>query len=210
MNKHLPIDFSKAWDSGERIVNGAIALLPNLLIAVVIFVVFVVVGAAAKSLLQNFLLRQRDRKNLALLLGQLIQTTVLVLGFLIAFSVIAPSFQAADIVKMLGIGSVAVGFAFQNILQNFLAGILLLIQEPFTLGDWISVTGIEGRVQDIQTRATLVTTQEGKLVVIPNAVLYMNPVSVGETKKSVDTVTAHKPPEADSNPPQPTETSHRS
>src|SRR5215469_8080864 len=145
MNKHLPIDFSNAWNSGERILNTAISLLPNLLIASVIFVIFVVLAAASKSFVRRFSMRRRDRKNLALLLGQLIQTIILVLGFLISFSVIAPSFQAADIVKMLGIGSVAIGFAFQNILQNFLAGVLLLLQEPFTLGDWISVTGIEGR-----------------------------------------------------------------
>ena len=59
---------------------------------------------------------------------------------------------------MLGIGSVAIGFAFQNILQNFLAGILILMQEPFTVGDWINITGLEGRVEDIQTRATVVAT----------------------------------------------------
>ncbi|MGA8554236.1 MAG: mechanosensitive ion channel domain-containing protein, partial [Candidatus Acidiferrales bacterium] len=57
--------------------------------------------------------------------------------------------------RMLGIGSVAIGFAFQNILQNFLAGILLLVSEPFRLGDLISVTGIEGNVDDIQARATV-------------------------------------------------------
>jgi small conductance mechanosensitive channel len=51
---------------------------------------------------------------------------------------------------LLGVGTVAIGFAFQNILQNFLAGILLLLQEPFQLGDFISVTGIEGTVYDIQ------------------------------------------------------------
>jgi hypothetical protein len=88
------------------------------------------------------------------------------------------SFQAADLIKMLGIGSVAIGFAFQNILQNFLAGILLLVNEPFQLGDLISVTGIEGNVDDIQARATVVTTKEGRQVVIPNAVLFTNPVAV--------------------------------
>jgi len=203
MNKHLPIDFSNAWNSGQRILNTAISLLPNLLIASVIFIVFVVLAAASKSFVRRFSMRRRDRKNLALLLGQLIQTVILVLGFLISFSVIAPSFQAADIVKMLGIGSVAIGFAFQNILQNFLAGVLLLLQEPFTLGDWISVTGIEGKVQDIQTRATLVLTPDGKTVVIPNAVLYTNPVSVGESKKAVETATAKGNPEADANAKQP-------
>jgi small conductance mechanosensitive channel len=82
-------------------------------------------------------------------------------------------------IKILGVGTVAVGFAFQNILQNFLAGILLLMQEPFRIGDLISVTGIEGNVSDIQARTTLVTTQEGREVIIPNAVIFTNAVAVG-------------------------------
>jgi small conductance mechanosensitive channel len=112
------------------------------------------------------------------LLARLVQTGIFVLGFLIAFSVVAPSFRAGDLIKLLGVGSVAIGFAFQNILQNFLAGILLLLQEPFQLGDLISVTGIEGNVDDIQARATVIATKEGRRVVIPNAILFTSPVAV--------------------------------
>jgi small conductance mechanosensitive channel len=58
-----------------------------------------------------------------------------------------------------------------------------LLQEPFRLGDVISVTGIEGSVSDIQARATVVTTKEGRQVVIPNAVVFTNPVAVGHENK---------------------------
>jgi small conductance mechanosensitive channel len=193
MSGPIPIDFSNAWKSGERILNSAISLLPNLAIALVIFVGFIILATTAKTMVRHISLRKDQGKNLSLLLGQLTHTFVVVLGFLIAFSVVAPSFHASDLIKMLGIGSVAIGFAFQNILQNFLAGILILMQEPFTLGDWISVTGIEGRVDDIQTRATVVITREGKRVVIPNAVLFTNPVAVGESKKDVEPKDAAPP-----------------
>jgi small-conductance mechanosensitive channel len=130
-----------------------------------------------------------------LLLGQLTQVTVAIFGFLVALSAVAPSFHASDLIKMLGVGSVAIGFAFQNILQNFLAGILLLFQEPFRVGDWISVTGLEGRVDDIQARATLITDPNSKKIVIPNAVLFTNPVTVGEgTKKQEDKATPAEQP----------------
>jgi small-conductance mechanosensitive channel len=111
-------------------------------------------------------------------MARLVQTSILILGFLIALSVVAPSFKAGDLIKLLGVGTVAIGFAFQNILQNFLAGILLLLQEPFQLGDFISVIGIEGTVYDIQSRATIVSTKDGRRVVIPNAVLFTSPVAV--------------------------------
>ena len=184
MSDPVPIDFSNAWKSGARIVNSVISLLPNLVIALFIFVAFLILASAAKSMVRRLSVRRQRHQNLAILLGQLVQTLVLILGFLVSFSVVAPSFRAANLIQMLGIGTVAIGFAFQNILQNFLAGILLLIQEPFAIGDWISVTAIEGRVEDIQTRATIILTQEGKHVVIPNAVLFTNPVAVGEAQKS--------------------------
>ena len=128
-----------------------------------------------------------------------------------AVSVVAPSFTASDLIKTLGIGGVAIGFAFQNILQNFLAGILLLLHEPFRIGDQINVTGLEGIVDTIQTRATIIHTQGGDRVVIPNATLFTNPVTVrgmktaeqdgsrqegaAETKEAPSAAQAHAKPE---------------
>lgn len=177
----MPVDFSIAWKTGLKIVNEAISLLPNIILGILIFVVFLFVGSVAKSLIWRYVRGRRTHQAIAILFGRLVHTIIVVVGFLIAFSVIAPSFQAADLIKLLGIGTVAIGFAFQNILQNFLAGILLLLQEPFCLGDFISVTGIEGNVSDIQARATILTTKDGREVVIPNAVIFTNPVAVGHS-----------------------------
>ncbi len=174
----MPIDLSAAWKTGIKIINDSISLLPNLILAAVIFAIFMILASASKSFTRRFTVRWGKRQGVALLLGQIAHTTVSVLGFLIAFSVVAPSFHASDLIRTLGIGSIAIGFAFQNILQNFLAGILLMINEPFHLGDWISVIGIEGDVDDIQTRATHVITKEGREVFIPNALLFTNPVAV--------------------------------
>jgi small conductance mechanosensitive channel len=169
---------SNAWRSGDKIIDEAIALLPNLILACGIFVVFVIVGRVCKSLIERLGERRKMRQNAALLLGKLTQMLLVILGLLIALSVIAPSFTASDLIKTLGIGGVAIGFAFQNILQNFLAGILLLLHEPFRIGDQINVTGMEGIVDTIQTRATIIHTKDGHRVVIPNATLFTNPVTV--------------------------------
>jgi small conductance mechanosensitive channel len=175
---NVGIDLSNAWRSGARIGNDTISLLPNLILAVIIFVLFFILAKASRSIVRSIVKKRGRRPTLGILLGQLAQLTILIVGLLITISVIAPSFQAVDLIKMLGIGSVAIGFAFQNILQNFLAGVLLLIHEPFKLGDTISVTGIEGVVDDIQTRATIISTVDGHRVFIPNATLFTNPVSV--------------------------------
>jgi small conductance mechanosensitive channel len=177
----MPIDFSNAWKTGVKIINEAISLLPNVVLAIVILLLFLLLAAAGKSLAHKWAQPRQKHQGIALLLARLVQTGIFVLGFLIAFSVVAPSFKAGDLIKLLGVVSVAIGFAFQNILQNFLAGILLLLQEPFQLGDLISVTGIEGNVHDIQARATVITTKEGRRVVIPNAILFTSPVAVEST-----------------------------
>jgi small-conductance mechanosensitive channel len=76
------------------------------------------------------------------------------------------------------LGSVAVGFAFRDVLQNYLAGILLLFTEPFRIGDQIVFGDYEGTVEDIQTRATFVRTYDGRRIVIPNGELFTQAVLV--------------------------------
>jgi small conductance mechanosensitive channel len=78
----------------------------------------------------------------------------------------------------LGIGGIAIGFAFRDIAQNFLAGILLLLTQRFRIGDQIIVSGFEGTVEDIQTRATFIRMYDGRRVVIPNTNLFIESVTV--------------------------------
>ena len=113
------------------------------------------------------------RQNIAVVFARLIQGATILVGFLVSFSIIAPSFQASDLIKILGVGGVAVGFA-----QNFLAGLLLLWTEPFRVGDEIKLDAFEGTVEEIQTRATIIRTYDERRVVIPNADLFTHSVIV--------------------------------
>jgi small-conductance mechanosensitive channel len=81
-------------------------------------------------------------------------------------------------VQLLGISGVAIGFAFRDILQNFLAGILILLTEPFRIDDQIVFKNFEGTVENIETRATTILTYDGRRIVIPNAELFTNSVTV--------------------------------
>jgi len=72
---------------------------------------------------------RRRRQNLGMVFARLAGASTILLGLLVAVSIVAPSFQASDLIKVLGVGGVAIGFAFQNILQNFLAGLLSLWAE---------------------------------------------------------------------------------
>ncbi|MEO1636259.1 MAG: mechanosensitive ion channel family protein, partial [Cyanobacteria bacterium J06631_9] len=122
--------------------------------------------------------RDRDTRNVGLVFGRLSQGALVIVGFLIAATVVFPEFAPADALAALGIGGVAIGFAFKDILQNFLAGILILLTEPFQLDDQIIFGDYEGTVEHIQTRATTIRTYDGRRVVIPNAELFTNAVMV--------------------------------
>lgn len=183
---HLaPVHASTAWQSANRIIQGIIAALPKLVLAGAVFILFVLAGRFFRWLILRLGKRRGIRLNAAILLAKLVSLIIVIIGLMAALSIVAPSFTLSDLIKMLGIGGVAIGFAFQNILQNFLAGILLLLNEPFRIGDQINVTGLEGKVEEIQARATVVTSPDGDKLVIPNATLFTNPVTVRRKKTGV-------------------------
>lgn len=158
-------------------VSGAIALLPNLVIGIFIFAIFWFVAKFVRRFVKQQT-RDRETANIGLVFGRLAQGGLIILGFLIAATIIFPSFNPADALATLGVGGVAIGFAFKDILQNFLAGILILLTEPFSLDDQIIFGEYEGTVEHIETRATTIRTYDGRQVVIPNAELFTNAVMV--------------------------------
>lgn len=99
-------------------------------------------------------------------------------GILASCVIAFPDLRLGDIIGLLGLGSVAIGFAFQDIFKNFLAGVLLLLQEPFQLGDQIIVGDFEGTVEEISIRSTQIRTYDGERVVVPNAMVFTSPVEV--------------------------------
>lgn len=139
---------------------------------------FVCVGKAIKRLVKRLTSHYRYARNLGMVLGRLAQGTTVLVGLFISLSIVIPSLKAGDLVQLLGISGVAIGFAFRDILQNFLAGILILLTEPFQIDDQIVFKGFEGTVENIQTRATTIKTYDGRRIVIPNSELFTNSVTV--------------------------------
>jgi small conductance mechanosensitive channel len=168
--------FEKFWDSAHHMIESVIFRLPSLILAIIVFVLFYGFSIFVSRIIRRS--TRGPRENLGMVFGRLFGWATILFGFLVAVSIVAPSFQAADLIKVLGIGGVAIGFAFQNILQNFLAGLLLLWAEPFRVGDEIKLDAFEGKVEDIQTRATIIKTYDERRVVIPNADLFTHSVIV--------------------------------
>lgn len=158
-------------------VDGFIRLLPNIGIAILIVVLAFVISALIRSaIVRSF--KKKDRSNLGEMVAGFTRATIIVAGFLTAATVVMPTLKPGDIVAGLGVSSVAIGFAFKDILQNWLAGMLILLRQPFEIGDQIEVNDYEGTVEHIETRATLIRSYDGKKVVVPNSEIYTNSVVV--------------------------------
>lgn len=174
----MNLDFSPAIAQLQGMLNGAIASLPNFIAALIVFMLFIFAARGAGALVRNISAHYRRHENVGLVFGRLTRWVVLFIGVLVTAVILFPNFTPARMIEFLGISSVAIGFAFRDILQNFLAGILLLLTEPFRIGDQIIVNNFEGTVEEIQTRATTIKTYDGRRVVIPNAELFVDSVIV--------------------------------
>ena len=174
----LNFDVSQAWGKIQGLVHGFASLMPNIVLGLVLFTISCLIAAWAKRIIVGFYHRRGRHENLGLVMGRLVQAGIILLNLLIALSVVLPSFNAKDLIQVLGISGVAIGFAFRDILQNFLAGILILLAEPFRVGEEIEVGDFNGVVQEIQTRATLLKTWDGYLLVIPSACIYTEKLTV--------------------------------
>jgi small conductance mechanosensitive channel len=158
-------------------VNDFFIQIPNLVAAIAFLVVAWLVAKGVAWLIRRYADR-RGRLDLGSLLASVAYGTVLIVALMVAAAIVFPSVKPADILATLGVGSVAVGFAFKDILQNLFAGLLLLTNRPFRRGDQIIVKDFEGTVEHIESRATLLKTYDGKRVIIPNADIYTSPVVV--------------------------------
>ena len=176
----LDVNPEMAEQSIQTMINGFIRLLPKMALGAVVFVVFYFVAVAARSLI----LRLMGRSGAAEALSRIAHMLILITGFLVGLIIAFPSVNPASVLGALGFGGVAIGFAFRDILQNYFAGILLLWREPFKVGDQIETSGgFVGTIGEIETRATVLTTYDGRRVVIPNSDLFTDSVTVNTAEK---------------------------
>lgn len=156
----------------------ALTHLPNVASGILILVLTWLLSKGLDSILERTFSRLGFRKSLSELFRKLAYLSVWIVGVLAASMILFPSLTPAKVLTALGLGSIAIGFAFKDIFENFLAGILILFREPFRLDDFIQVSDLEGYVEEITIRDTHIRQTDGQRVVIPNSILFKNPVTV--------------------------------
>jgi len=161
-----------------ELVAQAIEFLPSFIVAIAILIITRYAVKPIRAVTQTAADRIVKSPSLRSLIIQIAYVTTWIVGILFACVIAFPDLGLGDLIGLLGLGSVAIGFAFQDIFKNFLAGVLLLINEPFKLNDQIVVNDFEGTVDAINIRSTEIRTYQGERVVIPNATVFTNSIRV--------------------------------
>lgn len=158
--------------------DGFFKLLPLLAIAIVVLFITWLAAKGARKLADRLSGKTEIRPSLKALIDTLVTIFVWVVGLMIAATIMLPGLTPASLLAGLGIGAVAIGFAFQDIFENFLAGVLIMIRKKMRIGDVISCEGIEGRVEHITLRETHVRRLSNEVTIVPNSMLFKNPVEI--------------------------------
>ncbi len=170
-------DVGNIWQTVDNMIDGLFTALPKIAIGIIVFLIFWIGAKLLRGAIERLLARAAN-SGVATVLARLAYWVLLILGLLIAVTIIVPSMTPGKLVSTLGIGGVAIGFAFKDIFQNLLAGILILLRQPFKVGDEITSGEFTGTVEAIETRATFIRTYDGRRIIIPNSQIYQEPVAV--------------------------------
>ena len=163
-------------DKLQGYAEGFWTILPNLVFALVFLLFVWLVAGVAKAVVRRVTRGLRSSlQELALLLMKVFIWT---LGLLIAATIAFPSLTIGNIFAAAGIGGLAIAFAARDALENFFAGVNLLVRKTFDTGDYVECEGIDGQVEHISIRETQIRQTDGQLVVAPNKTFFQNPLTI--------------------------------
>ncbi len=162
----------------QEMAQAGIELTPQLLISVFIILMTYLFAKLAGNLTKRIFIKTKLRPSLVNLMVLFSSLGIWIFGLMVAAIIAFPSLTPAKMLAGLGIGSVAIGFAFKDIFENFLAGILILLRREMRINDFIACQGYEGTVEAILVRETHIRETDGELVILPNSMLFKNPLTI--------------------------------
>jgi small conductance mechanosensitive channel len=157
----------------STLAEDIVGSIPNVLTAILIVVISIYAGSGLSRLLKRVLKKQDAEPGVSHLLSQILKWTIISLGVIVALQ---RFFDVTAFLAGLGILGFTIGFALQNIMQNFVSGIILLVQQPFKVGHVVGIAGYDGTVLKIGLRTTEMKTLDGRIVFLPNGDVLAQPI----------------------------------
>ena len=143
--------------------------------ALIVAAVALLIARAVRGITMRALARNRAQANVTVLVGNLAQLTVIAIGVLLILAIYTQG-AFGWILASFSVVGVVIGLSLQDILKNFVAGIWVLVERPFRIGDSIEVGGYSGTVEEISFRTTQLRTDDGREVIVPNGTFMTSPV----------------------------------
>ena len=146
-----------------------VIFLPKLIIATIVFSIFYFFASRVRNVVKSRLEKQMDDPLLARFLSRIIRVVIITIALLIVLQILGLGGTAGGVLATAGLGAFVIGFAFKDIGENFLAGIILAFDRPFRVGDVVDLDGVTGTVVALNFRTTHLKSFDGKDMYIPNA-----------------------------------------
>ena len=154
----------------QVLLTDFLLFLPKLVTALVTFVIALLLSSAAARSVNRYFRARSETHQAVVLMTQFVRIGIIVFGGILALEQV--DFNVTGFVAGLGIAGFTIGFALQDISRNFIAGIILIIRQPFSVGDAIKIDTYSGAVTDITLRDTVIKTWDGERVIIPNSTVF--------------------------------------
>lgn len=151
--------------------NEFVDILPAFMLGILVLTLFVFLGSFAKRVVKNRFAKRYNDKLLSNFSGDLIKWILFIIGGMIALHVMGFGSIVTSVLAGAGVSAIIFGFAFKDIAENFLAGMLLAINRPFNVGDLVEVDGHRGTVKRLELRSTHLRVVDGSDIFIPNSLL---------------------------------------
>ncbi|NBD35756.1 MAG: mechanosensitive ion channel [Chloroflexi bacterium] len=158
----------------QELVKEFIDFIPGLITGIIIFVASLLGATPISRNVEAWAKERVQDPEIEQLLGRLARWSVWVIGTVLALSQVG--FDVTGFVAGLGVAGLTIGFALQDVARNFVAGILLLVRQPFNIGDAVQIAGFSGSVLEIKARDTVLKTWDGEMVILSNTSVFENPI----------------------------------
>ncbi len=152
-----------------------VAYTPRLILGLVAVLIFILVTRILKSILRKYLTRAEDTLMISFL-GRLLEVVIFIIGLVLILNIMGWQRSASQLLAGAGLTAFILGFAFKDIGENFLAGILLAFKRPFKMGDIIESSGHRGKIVSINLREIAIKTGDGRDIFIPNGAVIKTPL----------------------------------
>ena len=167
--------WGKLVDKFQNWVDSFILCLPNFVIAVIVFIIFILLANLSAKLIDKILTKTSAQHSVRIVTIRVYKFVVIIIGFFIALSILNLSAALTSLLGAAGVAGLAVGLALQGTLNNTFSGVILSFIPNIQIGDWIETNGFKGFVTDINLRSVTLKTADQNLVSIPNSKIIESP-----------------------------------